>query len=277
MGISTQLDDVLSFPLGSNSISILEASLVYHTILSGTVYRLGENGHKEYTPVIQKIVDRDGEVIYEYHPRGVRVLDDKISNMVTPILRQAVKHGTGRGAEGNICVRVKGFEEKGSVDWISFKVPAFGKTGTSNEFTNSSFCGFIPGEVNGEKGLTINNSYVIASYVGYDNNRPLANKHVKIYGASGALPVWIDTANSIVRAKKYSECIDHLDMVFEGVKEVSLPKTRDMISVPVNTATSLPVKTGMEEGGTGELIIIDSYGMMNERGFEPQRFFLPFP
>jgi len=276
MGISSKLDGVMSFPLGANAISILEASLAYHTILSGKLYPIGEDGSMEYSPIINKILDRHGEVVYEYRPRGVRVLDKRISNMVTPILRQAVKHGTGKRAEGSILVEIGDFGDRGLSGGLSYKIPAFGKTGTSNDFTNSSFCGFIPGPAKGEKGLCIEDGYVIASYVGYDNNRPLKNRHIKIYGASGALPVWIDTANTIVRAKRYSKHIDFADLVFQDADAVSLQKAPEMKSVVINTLTGLASGLDIQGGYQGEAITVESYGEIGEGGFVPNRFFLPF-
>lgn len=277
MGISSELDEVLSFPLGSNSISILEASLAYHTILSGKVYPIGENGSLKYVPIIKKIVDRHGEVVFDYHRRDVRILDNRVSGMIVPILRQAVAHGTGSSAEGSILVKIEDFEDTDLPGGVSFEIPVFGKTGTSNNFTNSSFCGFIPGPIGDRKGLSIEDSYVIASYIGYDNNRPLRSEHIKIYGASGALPMWIDTASAIVRTKKYSKHIDLVDLVFQGADEVPVPKAPEMISVVVSPFTGLPQSPDMEEGDLGETIEVESYGEMGERGFVPHRFFLPFP
>ncbi len=277
MGISSKLDEGLSFPLGSNAISLLEASLIYHTILSGKVYPIGEGLSVKYAPIIKKIVDRDGAVIYEYHPRPSRILDHRISNMVTPILRSVVKHGTGRRASGRILVKSEDLGCTDLHDGVSFEIPAFGKTGTSNDFTNSSFCGFIPGPVDSKKGLNIDNSYVIVSYVGYDNNRPLRNAHIKIYGASGALPIWIDTAKIVVSTKRYSKHIDFVDLVFQEADEVSLSKAPEMISVIVNPFTGLPQRLDTEEKGSGETIRIESYGEMEKKGFIPHRFFLPFP
>ena len=277
MGIYSKLADVLSFPLGSNSISILEASMAYHTILSGKVYRIGPNGSGEFIPVIQEIVDRNGETIYRYEPKGIPVLDGKVSNMVLPILRETVKRGTGKRAEGAVVVQIDDFRDSDFPEGVSFKLPAFGKTGTSNDFTNSSFCGFIPGPMYEEKGLTIQNSYVIASYIGYDNNRPLESKHIKIYGSSGALPIWIDVANAIVEARRFSEHIDPVDLVFQEAEEVPLPESHGMIQVDVNPLTSLPVMPDANQEELGEFIKIPTYGRMDQTGFIPERLFLPFP
>jgi membrane peptidoglycan carboxypeptidase len=277
MGITTQLDEVLSFPLGSNSISILEASLAYHTILSGTVYPITEDGSIHYTPIIKRIVDPQGEVIYEYQPEAVRIFDKTISNMVVPILRHSIKHGTGKRAEGSIVLNMKDITQAGLTDGIPFKIPVFGKTGTSNEFRNSSFCGFIPGPTRAGEGLGIENSYIIASYIGYDSNKPLKSSHIEIYGSSGALPLWIDVANIIVNTDDFSRHIDIAGLVFQGADEVSLQKVPGMLSVYVDPITGLPLSPDLKDSESEENITIESYGRMDDNHFEPHRFFLPSP
>src|SRR2546423_330914 len=65
-----------------------------------------------------------------------------------------------------------------------------------------------------EKGapLDVNNSYVIATYVGYDSNKQMQRGGLKIAGSAGALPAWIDFAKSIMNKKKYAEAVDALDL-----------------------------------------------------------------
>ncbi|MFH2013112.1 MAG: transglycosylase domain-containing protein [Pseudomonadota bacterium] len=277
MGISTKLDEVLSFPLGSNSISILEASLVYHTIISGKIYSLTENGNVDNIPIIKKIVDPQGEVIYEYKPKDTRILDERISNMVTSILRNVVKHGTGSSAEGRIVLQLDGVLGNTNLKGASFKIPVFGKTGTSNDYTNSSYCGFIPGPSEEKRSLDTENSYVIASYVGYDDNKPLESKHIKIYGASGALPIWIDVAKALVKTKEYSSKIDTADLIFQGVNEIPLNKAPEMISVAVDNLNGMPLRPDRGEKGLESTLNIDTYGKMTRYGFTPNRFFSPYP
>ena len=128
IGISTPLDPVLSFPLGPNSISIMEAALAYETLVTGKVYPLSPEGGAAMVPIITKIVDRDGEVIYAYTPKPERVLSERVSSQTTEILRKVMEVGTGRKAGD--AVRI-----------FDIPIPTFGKTGTANRFTNSSFVG----------------------------------------------------------------------------------------------------------------------------------------
>ena len=121
-------------------------------------------------------------------------------------------------------------------------IPCFGKTGTANRFTNSSFVGLVPSP--GDEGgrLDIREGYVIAGYVGYDDNRPMRGRHISIYGSSGALPLWIDTANAIVNTRDYMENIQPADLAFEPVATVLLPDNEKLQSVSVLPVSGLPVR-----------------------------------
>ena len=128
-------------------------------------------------------------------------------------------------------------------------IPSFGKTGTANRFTNSSFIGFIPGP-NRETGqLDMNEGYVIATYVGFDDNRPMKVKRLEIYGASGALPLWIDTARAIVRSEAYTKHLELADIVF-GRSALRLTASRKGFRyVAVSPVTGLPQRSS-DNGST---------------------------
>lgn len=236
IGISTRLEPVLSFPLGPNSISILEAALAYQSILTGQIYPLSPKGGNSMIPIITKIVDREGEVIWEYEPRPKRVLSTRVSNLVTEILKKVMEVGTGHKARDKVLV-------------FDIPVPTFGKTGTANQFTNSSFVGLIPGPDPQKGQLDLKDGYVIASYVGYDDNRPMKAKHFTIYGSSGALPLWIDTANAITHSKDYTKKLQLADLVFGSLPRL-VPTGGDLRSVPVSPITGLPTGFLAENRGT---------------------------
>jgi membrane peptidoglycan carboxypeptidase len=229
MGISTKLQPVLSFPLGPNSISIIEAARTYETIMTGQVYPVSHDNDLTMVPVITKIVDREGQTLWEYNPKPRTVISKRISGLVSEILRKVIETGTGRGAKDAIRV-------------FDIPIPSFGKTGTANRFTNSSFVGFIPGPDEKTGQLDIQKGFVIASYVGYDDNRPMKGKHLAIYGASGAMPLWIDTASAIVNADDYKKNIQPADLVFNPLSS-PLKNNGDFMTVPVSPFTGLPLGT----------------------------------
>jgi membrane peptidoglycan carboxypeptidase len=241
MGISTKLDPVLSFPLGANSISILEAALAYESMMTGKVYPLGDKLTTSMVPIITKIVDRQGNTVWEYTSQPKRVLSERVSAQVTDILRAVMDNGTGHSAKEAIRLKVGAEEEK-----LSVLIKTYGKTGTANRFTNSSFVGFVPGpdKTSGEIGLE--NGYVVASYVGYDDNRPMKSRHISIYGSAGALPLWIDTVNTIVNSPDYRKSLQMADLVFDtGFAQT--PQSQEALQkVPVSPKSGLPM-TGREE------------------------------
>ena len=232
MGISTPLDTVLSFPLGANSISILEAALTYNTIINGTLYSIDDEADN-MIPIITRITDRKGELIWDYVPEQKKVLSSIISGSVTEILRMAVENGTAIRAKDSINLSME-FDEY----TLKASIPSFGKTGTSNQFSNSSFVGFIPGIYKG--GFSLDKGYVIASYVGYDDNRPMKGSNTIVYGSSGALPIWIDSANAIINSAEYRKDIEMADLAF-NLDTSTLVNSDILNPVKVSPNSGLPL------------------------------------
>jgi penicillin-binding protein 1A len=268
MGIYTQLDPVLSFPLGANSISIIESALAYHTIMTGLLYPIADGLKPDLVPVISKIVDREGEPLWEYKPRPKRILSKRVSGLVSEILHQVIENGTGQRAKEAVHLSVEIDKEQ-----LDIPIPSFGKTGTADRFTNSSFVGFIPGLQGNPNQLDNQRGYVIACYVGYDDNRPMKSKHVTIYGASGALPLWIDTANAIINSDTFKKDIQAADLAFD-IQSVSLRRSDELVPVSISSTTGLPLREGDEmrtEGGVRIYSQVDSKeGIISlKRVFEP--------
>jgi membrane peptidoglycan carboxypeptidase len=268
MGIFTELEPVLSFPLGANAISIMDAALAYQTIMAGKVYQLTKGPNAGLVPVITRIEDREGETIWEYNPQPKTVLSNKISGLVTEILRMVMVNGTGKKAKDAVRVSLDMENDK-----IDIPIPSFGKTGTSNRFRNSSFVGFIPGPKKEMGLLGIDKGYVIASYVGYDDNRPMKGKQVSIYGASGALPLWIDTANAISNSKEYKKWLEVADLVFD-IQSMTLGHDEDLHPISVSSTTGLP-KDAKDKEGPGNYSQLLSYVEENGDGLKLRRVFEP--
>jgi cell division protein FtsI/penicillin-binding protein 2 len=268
MGISTKLDPVLSFPLGANSISILEAALSYNTIVSGSFYPLSKKGMSDMVPVITKIVDRNNEMIWEYVPKPEKVLTERVSGSITEILRMVMENGTGRNAYDSVRLSMN-FDEA----TLDIPIPAFGKTGTANLFTNSSFVGVIPGLERNKGEFDIDEGYVVASYVGYDDNRPMKGRHINIYGSSGALPLWIDTCNVIANSSGYKEGLQVADLAFL-TQSGPLLADRTLSPAKVSLITGLPFAVREEEASSEVIevysdISTDGDVLTLKRAFEP--------
>lgn len=116
-GITSDLAPVNSIVLGSQGVNTLEMASAFGTI--------GNNGVYVKPTAITKILDRDGNVIYEHQVEGVQALTPEIACAATNILRGVVTNGTGAQAA----------------------VPGFvvaGKTGTSEEYRDIWFVGYTP-------------------------------------------------------------------------------------------------------------------------------------
>ena len=169
--------------------------------------------------------------------------------------------------------RGTGKKARDAIRLFDIPVPTFGKTGTANRFTNSSFVGLIPGPDFRTGQFDLENGYVIAAYTGYDDNRPMKGKHLAIYGSSGALPLWIDTANAIVGTDDFKEGVQPADLVFsplvrpggdqEGFRRIPVSPVTGLPKRPSEqTAESSDVTTLSEADKQGEKVIL-------KRHFEP--------
>jgi len=127
---------------------------------------------------IRKIVDRNGQVIYEWEQeqtRQVKVIDPYVAAQMVSLMRGVVDGGT--------ATRIKSVPELA-------KRPIAGKTGTTNSFTDAWFIGYTP-------------SLCTGVWIGYPGEkRPLGSKEA---GSVAALPMWIDFMQSLLKDKAVEE------------------------------------------------------------------------
>ena len=221
MGVTSPLSPVLSFGLGTNDVSAAEVAKVYQTFADGRTYRFYKDGSPNQLNFISKIEDRDGNLIYQPKREESRLVDQCIASQMDEILRKVVTHGTGTRARGELYIepfapRADGKPVPTPAEGLSadlkIRIPAFGKTGTTNDFQTAYFAGFIPYPVQPKVALNTENSLVIASYVGYDFNKSMKVGGYRIYGGVGALPAWTDFAKSFLKIKKYEDFVDTSDI-----------------------------------------------------------------
>jgi membrane peptidoglycan carboxypeptidase len=221
MGVTSALDPVLSFPLGSNVMSLFELARVYEALTSGLSCNAAASANPGLA-LIDRIEAADGELIYQSTVSTKRVIDPQTAVAVSDILRNVVKFGTGRAA-GKIQLHSTDPSMEKQLADLQLTVPLFGKTGTANRFTNSAFAGLVPGiKGKGDGLLPGADSFVVAAYVGFDDNRPMVRSSTRIAGSSGALPVWIKATQGIILEQNYAGALDIVDMVFAGGSEVPL-------------------------------------------------------
>jgi penicillin-binding protein 1A len=150
MGIEGPIDRRPSMPLGTVSVGPLELASAY-TVFS----TLGEAAVPRF---VRRVETPDQEVLWEAEAAEPEpVIEPGIAFLVTDALREALERGTGA------AVRAAGF-----------RAPAAGKTGTTNDGTDTWFVGFTP-------------EVVAAVWIGFDKPRPIT---AVATGGRLAAPVW---------------------------------------------------------------------------------------
>ncbi len=169
----------LSLALGTATLTPLE------TAAGWTVFANG--GYKVEPYLIERIENRDGQTIFLANPPSIpsegtapadslspdqlladselepqlmaeRVIDERTAYIMTDMLQDVIKRGTGRRA-------------------LSLnRSDLAGKTGTTNESKDSWFVGY-------------NSDYVTSVWAGFDQPESLGRNE---YGGTIALPIWID-------------------------------------------------------------------------------------
>ncbi len=116
---SSPLDAVPSLTLGSIGVSPLEMASVYATLAAGGMY--------SKPMAIRRVVLANGRTDTDAGwgvPKRERVITDWVAAEVTKVLEQNMLHGTGTGAY--------------------FGRPAAGKTGTTDDYADAWFSGYVP-------------------------------------------------------------------------------------------------------------------------------------
>ena len=114
-----QMPAVPSLALGTGEVSLLDLTSAYTVFANGGVLQ---------PPVtILRIEAPDGRVIYRGGSVGRRVLSESTAYLMASMLADVVNHGTGRAARQS-----------------GFRLPAGGKTGTTDDHADAWFVGFTP-------------------------------------------------------------------------------------------------------------------------------------
>lgn len=279
LGISSQLDPVLSFPLGSNVVTLLETVRMYEGLITGDVFLAGdeETGNQDLMSILDRIETDDGDVVYKTKIRRKTLVAPKVQVVLGHILENVVKFGTGRYAQSNARLPLAQSEGEDTLAALDLVIPLLGKTGTANSYTNASFFGYLPGTSKGGTGMVIDGGYSVGVYVGFDDNKAMRRKTTKITGSSGALPAWTDLVNTILREKGYAQSLDPVDISFYGL--TLLHDDLGQVNLAVDTDSGgrigVPVKEVDQNDRMRPSIL--TFGRLYENGrFKPDRLFAPF-
>lgn len=116
MGIDAKLQPYYSLALGSGEVTLLEMTSAYGTLAAQGVHAQPFG--------IARVLNREGEVLYDAKVQTKKVIDPGTTAIVTSMLEDVVNNGTGRAAQ--------------------LGRPVAGKTGTSEEYRDLWFVGYIP-------------------------------------------------------------------------------------------------------------------------------------
>ena len=279
LGVESELKPVLSFPLGSNVVTLVEALRIYEALATGEVVTTSKLTGDENVllSVIDRIETADGEVLFKPERRARRMLASETSIAIGHILENVIKHGTGRYADKTIKLTDAAGAEAAGFDSLGISIPVLGKTGTANRYTNASFLGFLPQLSEKKDSLSQEDGYAVGVYVGFDDNKPMKSGKTRISGAAGALPIWSEIVEAIVRNEKYAAHLDPVDLSFNGLRLER--QNAEQVNVAVN-----PGQGGMIPYSAK---IISQYERYNPSiltfgridgggGFTPERQYVPF-
>jgi 1A family penicillin-binding protein len=140
---------VPSLALGTGEVSLLNLTSAYTAFANGGVLQ---------PPVmILRIEDPHGRVIYRAESLGRRVLSESTAYLMASMLSDVVNHGTGYTARQS-----------------GFRLPAGGKTGSTDDHSDAWFVGFTP-------------HLAAGVWVGFDRPQPIMRRG---FASVVAVPAW---------------------------------------------------------------------------------------
>ena len=149
LGIHSKIKPDLTLALGSSEVSLLE--------MTGAYTPFATNGSYIAPILIERIIDRHGNILEENKPQKVRAMSEWTATRMNQMLQDVIGQGTGKSAQG-------------------LNVAAGGKTGTTDSYMDAWFIGYTK-------------DLVAGVWVGHDKKISLGK------GASGgrvAAPIWLD-------------------------------------------------------------------------------------
>lgn len=148
LGIKSDLQPYLPLALGASDVKLLDMISAYAVFAT-----------RDYvTPLFyEKVVTRDNLTLDEEKTGRVELLAKEDADEMKKLLQAVIEEGTALKAK-------------------ELKRTLYGKTGTTNEYTDAWFIGF-------------DDKLVVGVWVGRDNHKPIGHKET---GAKAALPIWME-------------------------------------------------------------------------------------
>ncbi len=279
LGIKSKLDPVLSFPLGSNVVTLFEFVRMYEGMVTGEVFLSEAQGEdaRDLLAIIDRIESAEGEVLYQPQRKRKPLVAPETSLVVGHILENIVKFGTGSYADKN--VRLTKIDDEAATKFAGFDlaIPLMGKTGTSNNYTNASFFGYLPGVTAQGEGMVNKGGYAIGVYVGFDDNEDMRRSSTRITGSEGALPTWTELVKVLLREKGYTQQLDPVEISFSGLT-LQRPSIGQLnLGVSASSGGALPAHVSEVDVKNRSTPSIMTFGEIDAEGvFTPARQFKPY-
>ncbi len=281
LGVKSPMEPVLSFPLGSNVVTLYETTRIYEGLATGKVNFYGDSadeGNDAALAVIDRIESAEGKLLYKPEKNELRILDTRTQIEISHILENTVKFGTGRYADENVKVKPSGGNDAKNFEGLEVTVPLLGKTGTANRYTNAAFYGFLPGLTDKGDGVDLEDGYTVGVYAGFDDNDAMRRTSTRITGAAGALPTWTGIVQKLVEEKEYAAKLDPVEISFSGLPIIRQAEGQNNLLVSQENGGMLifPVRNISESARYTPSII--TFGEIKDNGadFVAERHFEPY-
>jgi len=163
MGIQTEIERFPSTTIGAAEVVQLQMAEAYSAFATlGTKVRP--------FPIV-RVLNAHGELIWEPQPERTEVLDSMVARIMVDMLQDAANTGTGANHRS-----IGGFDASETLGYES-PLPTAGKTGTTNDATDTWFNGVTP-------------NLVASIWFGMDRPIPLSVGRPQATGGYYAAPVW---------------------------------------------------------------------------------------
>lgn len=146
-GLTSRMEPNLSIALGSAEITPMELAVAYTAFAN--------SGMRPAPIMVREITDSNGRILERNDPALVEAIPAATAFVVTNVLQDAVRHGTGKRADG-------------------LGRPVAGKTGTTNDNHDAWFVGYTP-------------QLLTTVWVGFDAKRSIGRRET---GGKVAAPIW---------------------------------------------------------------------------------------
>ncbi len=187
LGISSLIPRVPSMALGSPDVLPIEMAEAYSTFAN--------MGTRVRPYPILRVENAQGEVLWEPQPERTQVLDSLSTRVMVSLMEDVVDRGTAANA-------IRGTVGAGQA--LPREIPAAGKTGTTNNFTDVWFVGFTP-------------NLQAAVWFGMDSPQQI---YPQATGGADAAPVWGDFMKQVYMGDEAANADNGEAPVFNGVLPV---------------------------------------------------------